>query len=439
MASSSSPSKIPPKIPTRTSSRKKTSKNEKKEPYSENSIEHLQFLESQYETARKRIKPSHSLDANYWISASDASELSAKIYEVKTKRAIKQWREDESNEDGTAKGWWSTLQARELIDKLKAATYEKKMYKKQAEKIQQKSSLTHTFLALFNTSQLGLAIKDAGFGKRNRSAQSHFRQALISSYNAAITDPKKPKVIKRLYDTATGHELRLNNITAAHIIPHSLGPHILVSIFGHNITGELNTPYNGLLLASDVEKAMDDGAIAIVPAIVDDPSTADVEAWENTNPKQYKWRVIDYKADVLDACPIDDNEMTVRDLDGKQLFFKSDERPRARYLYFLFVVAQLKLAWRAEYRNDPSKVLKKQLRKGFWGTKGRYLKHAFLLALADEIGHDTELACADNAIDPGDNNERDELGVIGIAKLLQFRKRRHNEDDDDDEEQESKE
>ena len=84
-----------------------------------------------------------------------------------------------------------------------------------------------------------------------------------------------------------------------------------------------------------------------------------------------------------------DMNMTIRDLGGKRLFFRNDMRPRARYLYFLFVVAQLKLAWRHEYRNNPANVLKKQLGKGFWATKGRYLKRAFLLAIAEEIGHDT--------------------------------------------------
>lgn len=138
----------------------------------------------------------------------------------------------------------------------------------------------------------------------------------------------------------------------------------------------------------------------------------------------------------MDERIISGRNMTIRDFDGKQLFFKNNKRPRARYLYFLFVVAQLKLAWRAEYRNDPSKVLKKQLRKGFWGTKGRYLKHSFLLALADEIGHDTELVCANIPGEPTDNNARDELGIIGIAKLLQSRKRRYNDDDHDEDDNE---
>jgi hypothetical protein len=89
-------------------------------------------------------------------------------------------------------------------------------------------------------------------------------------------------------------------------------------------------------------------------------------------------------------------------------------------------VAQLKLAWRHEYRNDLANVLKKQLGKGFWATKGRYLKCAFLLAIVEEIRHDTELS--DNIpMEPRDDNKPDETGIIGIAKLLRFQKRRYKD------------
>lgn len=199
--------------------------------------------------------------------------------------------------------------------------------------------------------------------------------------------------------------------------------------------GELDTPYNGLLLETNVEKAMDDGAIAIVPDISDDPSTEEIAMWEAAEPKNYKWKIIDVDAEVLDepleiATEKSQPPMTIRDLNGQQLSFKNDMRPRARYLYFLFVVAHLRLAWRQDFRHGPSKVLQKQLGKGFWATKGRYLKRSFLLALAEEIGHDTDFA-ENIPIEPGDDNEPDETGVLGIAKLLQFPGT--NEDDGEDE------
>ena len=427
----SSPSKTPgapPKIPKRSSSKRTREQLE-----TDYTLLRLQDLE-----ARKKIKPSHSFDANYWLSAAAASDVSAKIHEVETKLAIQNWKEEDSSENGDTMRWWSTPEAHHLIEKLKAAVYEKKLYTQQAEKIQRGGPMRRAFQAMFTTSQIGIAAEKVGVGKRTRSQQSKFRQSIIRAYNAAITNRKKPKVIMNLYDNATGSRLVPSHVTAAHIVPHSLGPDVLIALFGINVEGELDTPYNGLLLPSDVETAMDDGAIAIVPDLPDDPSTEEVAAWESTEPKEYKWRVIDDEAEVLDELFIDGVDMTIRDLGGKRLFFKNDMRPRARYLYFLFVVAQLKLAWRHEYRNDPANVLKKQLGKGFWATKGRYLKRAFLLAIAEEIGHDTELS--DNIpVEPGDDNEPDETGVIGIAKLLRFQKRRYEDEDEEDEDEDKDE
>jgi hypothetical protein len=423
----SSPSKtpgVPPEIPERSSSKRTRKQLE---------IDYT-LLRQQDLEARKRIKPSHSFDANYWLSAAAASYVSAKIHEVETKLAIQNWKEEDDSENGDTMGWWSTPEAHHIIEKLKAAVYEKKLYKQQAEKIQRGGPMRRAFQAMFTTSQIGLAAGKAGVGKRTRSQQSKFRQNIIQAYSAAITNPRKPKVIINLYDNATGSKLAPSHVTAAHMVPHSLGPDVLIALFGINVEGELDTPYNGLLLPSDVETAMDDGAIAIVPDLPDDPSTEEVAAWESTEPKEYKWRVIDDAAEVLDEQFIDGVDMTIRDLGGKRLFFKNDMRPRARYLYFLFVVAQLKLAWRHEYRNDPANVLKKQLGKGFWATKGRYLKRAFLLAIAEEIGHDTEFS--DNIpMEPGDDNEPDETGVIGIAKLLRFQKRRYEDENEEDEDE----
>ena len=130
---------------------------------------------------------------------------------------------------------------------------------------------------------------------------------------------------------------------------------------------------------------------------------------------------MDDEAEILDYAFIDGDDMTIRDLGGRRLFFKNDMRPRARYLYFLFAVAQLKLAWRHDYHKDSTKVLKKQLGGGFWATKGCCLNRAFLLALTEEIGHD--VLGYNIPMEPGDDNEPDETGIIGIAKLLQFQKR----------------
>ncbi|RYP74434.1 hypothetical protein DL769_004011 [Monosporascus sp. CRB-8-3] len=429
MASSSSkaPAGGPPQITARTSSERRIETLERE----------CKILRLEAEDARKRIKPSHSFDAEYWTAAADASEISAKLYQKKMILSIQRWKEEDGG-DGT-EGWWPTPEAHRIVDKIKAALLEQKRYKQQAEKIERGGPLRRAFQALFITSQIGLGVTKAGMGKRARSQQSRFKSDLIAFYDAAITHPKKPKVVIYLHDAATGRHLHKDMVRAAHLVPQSFGGHMLVALFGINVEGELYTPYNGLLLHKQVEKAMDDGAIAVVPDLPDDPSTEEVATWESTEPKNYKWRIIDTDAAILDeglsATEGSLDDMTVRDLDGRQLSFKNDMRPRARYLYFLFVVAQLKLAWRHDYLEEPSNVIDKQLGKGFWATKGRYLRRSFLLALAEEIGHDTTFT-ENIPIEPGDDNDPDDTGLVAVAKLMQFHKREGDDDEDEDEDDE---
>ncbi|KAI0152697.1 hypothetical protein GGR57DRAFT_513596 [Xylariaceae sp. FL1272] len=431
---SKQPEGIPPPIPPRTSSKRK----------SENTENDCVVLRKEVEDARKRIRPSHSFDIDYWQSAASASQISFRLYETEGKLAREKWAEDDDTND--PKAWWATPEAHQIVDKMKAAHHEKVLYQRQAQRIEQGGPIRRAFQTLFNTSQIGLGVDKAGMGKRTRSQQSKFKAFLVKFYAAATTNPKKPKVIDTVHDTSTGQEELQRNVRAAHLVPHSFGEDLLVAIFGANVKGELSTPYNGLLLSPTVETAMDDGAIAAVPDIADDPSPKEVKIWENTEPKNYKWRVMDPESEALDWLVIAPsasypNGLRVRQLDGRQLSFKNENRPRARYLYFLFVVAQLRQAWRHDFRQDPSKVLKNQLGKGFWATKGRYLQRGFLLSMADEIGHDTNFK-ENIPMIPSDDNDDDETGdagVIGIAKMFQYGVNDEDEDEDVDEDEEEEE
>ncbi|KAI1774327.1 hypothetical protein F4818DRAFT_452361 [Hypoxylon cercidicola] len=109
---------------------------------------------------------------------------------------------------------------------------------------------------------------------------------------------------------------------------------------GHPGRGDMSVALsraNFGVVYTSVEKAMDNGAIVIVPDIPDDHSDDKVATWENTSPKKYKWRVMDTEAEIPNE-PV----MTIRDLKRQRLLIIQDDgRPRARYRYFLFAVAQL--------------------------------------------------------------------------------------------------
>ncbi|KAI1211990.1 uncharacterized protein F4807DRAFT_472812 [Annulohypoxylon truncatum] len=387
------------------------------------------YLRLHVNDMRKKIKISHSFDVEYWTSVAKASELSVKFYEAEMNLAKRMWEEDEVA--GDTESWRTTVEAHAIVDRIKASNYEKVCYEKQAELIRKGGPVQHDFEVLFNASQIGLDVDIADVGKRPRSAQLRFRQDLIQAYDAEVHS-KKPLAHSMIFDSATGRHKQKELIKATHLVPHSLGEDILAALFGDDVRGELDTPYNGLLLNTAAEKAMDDGAIVIVPDLPDDPSVEEVTAWESTSPKDYKWRIMDPDADILNSVVQESTEtlpepILMRDLDGQKLAFKNDFRPRARYLYFLFVAAQLRLAWRHEYRRDTSKVLPNQLEKGFWATKGRYLKRSFLLALANEIGLDTDVVKNIPAVSGGDDNA-DDTGIVGIAKWLQFEGRREKDE-----------
>ncbi|KAK0712628.1 hypothetical protein B0T26DRAFT_714791, partial [Lasiosphaeria miniovina] len=279
------------------------------------------------------------------ISAAAACDASVAYLHAETKLAVRDWVD---GGEGPATSW-----------------------------VKRSCPIRRAFQAMFSTSQLGICADKVGMGARKRSEQSKFKDDLIQFYGAATTKPNKPKIIVTVHDSATGYEFIKSGVTAAHLFPYKLGPDVLVALFGEDVESELMTSRNGLPLQPHVESALDDGAISIVPDLPDNPTTEQVADWERNEPKIYRWRIIDEDAESLNTviipkghnAPEDGHgapkDITIRNLDGQRLSFKNDDRPRARYLYFLFVFAQLKMAWRHEYRTDPAKKLKLQLGKGF--------------------------------------------------------------------------
>ncbi|KAK4140263.1 uncharacterized protein C8A04DRAFT_32221 [Dichotomopilus funicola] len=142
-------------------------------------------------------------------------------------------------------------------------------------------------------------------------------------------------------------------------------------------SADYDTPANGLLLHHAVAHAVADGALAVVPALGDERHEAsidDIDEWEISEPKEYRWRVVDPSATSLDAeldasacCDprcggdsiISTHKTTICDLDGERLVFDTNEgrqhhqtRPAVRYLYFHYLVCHLRLAWRHGYHDN---------------------------------------------------------------------------------------
>jgi hypothetical protein len=76
------------------------------------------------------------------------------------------------------------------------------------------------------------------------------------------------------------------------------------AIFGPNKIPELFSPKNGLVVYALFEKVFDVGLLAIVPQLPNNPTDNELESWRNSEPKEYKIRILDYQRGKIDT-PLD--------------------------------------------------------------------------------------------------------------------------------------
>ncbi|KAF8249172.1 hypothetical protein K440DRAFT_641527 [Wilcoxina mikolae CBS 423.85] len=81
---------------------------------------------------------------------------------------------------------------------------------------------------------------------------------------------------------------------------------------------------------------------------------------------------------------LDSRVLTFGDIDGTELVFQTSHRPKARYLYFHYVVALLRTR-----RHKRKGWLQQQTQREIaWATPGRYLRETMLRTLIAAVGHD---------------------------------------------------
>lgn len=181
------------------------------------------------------------------------------------------------------------------------------------------------------------------------------------------------------------------------------------AISGKGSIDEIFTPLNGLFLHTNVEKALDNGWIAIVPDVnltrsdCEDKQQGagerlarhnDIKEWQAQGSRKYKVVVIaENNSNDLDKKYFwntklaDEGIDCLRSLDGRKLVFQTEFRPRARYLWWTFASALIKAAW-TQKKKDEKNVLAQEILKTnlYWGTQGRYVKDSMLMAMVEELG-----------------------------------------------------
>ena len=160
------------------------------------------------------------------------------------------------------------------------------------------------------------------------------------------------------------------HMVAAPIVPTSLGASLTEYISGSGSSSRLNIADNCLLIHCSVEDAFVGGKFVLLPA---DSAKSPLKTW--------KIQITNVSAKNTDL-----GRRTLGVMDGEILAFKNDNRPAARFLYFLYVITLLRNK-RDRQPGWEKFCIELPIGKPFAAMKsGPYLRHSMLLALAKSVG-----------------------------------------------------
>jgi hypothetical protein len=325
-----------------------------------------------------------------------------------------------------------TEKAKRLREQFRALEADERLFKRQAKLLSTETtnrkigkSIRRAFIELFTSSKIGLGITGVGRGRRDTSVQSQFRAACIDVYNSLNTDPDNEHLWCPILKMWVPQEFA----TAAHIFAYRHGQDVMDSVFGIMENPELFSPLNGMIVSQLVEGKFDNGFIVVVPRLPDHPTLAQIALWNNSEPKEYKIRILDPNDREAQKVVCCEPRQTWKDLDGTNVDFRSTFRPRARYLYFHYCIQILRRAWRADQK--AAEEMKKEFGKGYWGTIGEYLPESMLRAFIEELGHEYGELLVGVVDDKTTANQENRDLLIAVASN-QVKTSRDNEGEDEE-------
>ena len=221
--------------------------------------------------------------------------------------------------------------------------------------------------------------------------------------------------------------------SAMHIFPYAGGQHLMDLLFGQGIcsTEESFEASNGLMMSKYAEDLLDQGIIALVPNLRDDATADQRGAWTEKEVKDYKIRILDKNHSWMNHFLPSNDTHRWRDLDNREVAFRSDHRPEVRYLYWRFAISRLRRKWQYPKPPGPLDDNQTEKNKSFWGVKGPWINRRYLLSLAQKLGHDVDgdgegimEAAKDDDADADakteDDNHPDPVGVLVAAQHIEY-------------------
>ncbi|PWO28608.1 KatG, Catalase (peroxidase I) [Pyrenophora tritici-repentis] len=389
----------PPVIPDRTSSKRLLETNDQLDTQ-------LSKVREDFKKIKSNLKPKTSFDSEYWAQTVQIAALGKTSSQLELHKAANNYVAvgQKSEED-----FMKPPIADPLNVQVKFWESERKVYR--TREIEMKVSSKnperrsrHVSMQLFTSSPLGLGIRETMARRRDAKNQSDFKSEVLRQYDVVHPDtPNKYwNMISRQYEPRTA-------FTASHIVACRHGQEMMTAIFVLDAKGELFSASNGLMLPTLVEEQFDNGMMAIVPAIKNPSSKAEVALWLNQEPRKYKINFFDNARRALDEDVYDDMSsgkavpVKFRDLHNQELHFRGNFRPRARYLYFHYCCQVLRNAWSKGANVKSLSTMQGEHRVFAWGTVGKYMAEDQMRAFLEELGHEYKplMANADPALEIG--------------------------------------
>ena len=183
---------------------------------------------------------------------------------------------------------------------------------------------------------------------------------------------------------------------------------------------ELFRACNGILWSEQAESRFSKGLFTIVPDLDEDPTPAQTEAWQLSDQKEYRIRVLDADHKDMRVLIKPDSELRWADLDNKRLQWRTNFRPRARYLYYSYVEMMLRQTYHPKSNMNAAAIRRKEAGRNFWGSAGPYMKRSMLLGFVEEMGHEYEylMEGAMDADDKGGDEDDDGDKPAEVAVML---------------------
>lgn len=186
-----------------------------------------------------------------------------------------------------------------------------------------------------------------------------------------------------------------------------------------------------MIWSKTVEDHFTKGLLLIVPNVKNDATAADMNAWQAGEPKSYKIRITNPNHPAM-RLVIDPTYQSKKwfELDNREVHFKGDFRPRARYLYWHYCMNILRHSWGSP---NPTTMLKPEMGKKFWGTRGKYVKKEFLEGIVEEMGHEYDdlLEGAAEGTEEIPREQRPLTFLVASSQLQLSQTPSEGEDDDD--------